>query len=127
MKSWNWALLFYLVGFLASFGAGFAFYYVFSYIDCWVPDYTIPYTAKRVALSVSAGLATLQAYTDMLRFLFSRKPVPAGQDDRRWLVKVLQERLVVDDVARLKDLVTLLPPWFKFVILYLFAIFLGLL
>lgn len=127
MKSWNWALLFYLVGFLASFGAGFAFYYVFNCIDYWVPDYTIPYTAKRVALSVSVGLATLQAYTDMLRFLFSRKPVPAGQDDRRWLVKVLQERLVVDDVARLKDLVTLLPPWFKFVILYLFAIFLGLL
>lgn len=127
MKRWNWVLLFYLVGFLVSFGAGFAFYYAFSCIDCWVTDYTIPYTAKRVALSVSVGLATLQAYTDMLRFLFSRKPVPAGQDDRRWLVKVLQERLVVDDVARLKDLVTLLPPWFKFVILYLFAIFLGLL
>lgn len=127
MKSWNWVLLFYLVGFLASSGAGFAFFYVFSCIDSWVLDYTIPYTVKRVALSVSIGLATMQAYTDMLRFLFSRKPVPAGQDDRRWLVRVLQERLVADDVARLKDLVTLLPPWFKFVILYLFAIFLGLL
>lgn len=127
MKAWNWILLFYSVGCVASVTLGFAFYYGFFYVEHWVPGYTVPYTAKQVALSVSAGLATLQAYTDMLRFLFSRKSVPVGHDDRRWLVKLLDNRLVADDVAKVKDAVRLLPPWFKFVVLYLFAVLLALL
>ena len=127
MKRWNWILVFYFVGFAASVAVGFAFYYAFFSVERWVPSYIAPYTAKQVALSVSAGLATLQAHTDMLRFLFSRKPAQVGQDDRRWLVKLLQKYLVADEVAKLKSAVTLLPPWFKFVVLYLFALLLALL
>ena len=127
MKRHNWILLFYSVGFAASVAVGFAFYFAFCCIDSWVSDYSMPGDVKRVALSISAGLATLQAYTDILRFLFSSKPVPVGQDDRRWLVKLLHNRLAADDVAKVKSAVTLLPPWFKFVVLYLFAVFLALL
>lgn len=129
MKQKNWILSFYLVGFVITVVIGFAFYHAFAYIgSLGIPGYIAPYFVKRVALTVSACLATFQAYIDVLRYLFSRKPVPTGQDDRRWLVKSMMERhLSADEVANIKNAVILLPPWFKFVVLYLFAVVLALL
>lgn len=130
MKQMKWIISFHLIGFVTSVVIGFAFYYAFAYINSLgFPGYLAPYFVKRVALSVSACLATLQTYIDMLRYLFSRKSVvPPGQDDRRWLIKLMmKDGLTAEGVTNIKNAVTILPPWFKFVVLYLFAVVLALL